>query len=236
MSSRESDSAYPSPRGANPGRRTADGADAYPSGTPPYGTGLPGAAAFAHGRSDDPFGTATQGAGLGGPEAAVDDVPRTETTLTTRVRINIPGSRPIPPVVVRSPVKNEEPPAGPGAPRQRAEAAGSPVLGLVDTGTTEVPPNLPPEWQEGGPQGTPAGGPSGGGQARPDGASESESTGAWFRPRQKGRQDTGAAPVLAGTPGAAPQPAPQASQAAAQAAPQTAPRPAAGAPRPTPQG
>ncbi|MBB1258168.1 hypothetical protein [Streptomyces alkaliterrae] len=30
--------------------------------------------------------------------------PKTETTLTTRVRINIPGSRPIPPVVVRKPV------------------------------------------------------------------------------------------------------------------------------------
>lgn len=30
--------------------------------------------------------------------------PRTETVLTTRIRINVPGSRPIPPVVVRTPV------------------------------------------------------------------------------------------------------------------------------------
>ncbi|MFE6189303.1 helix-turn-helix domain-containing protein [Streptomyces sp. NPDC056465] len=30
--------------------------------------------------------------------------PRTETTLTTRIRINIPGSRPIPPVVMRTPI------------------------------------------------------------------------------------------------------------------------------------
>ncbi|WP_338896252.1 hypothetical protein WBG99_11600 [Streptomyces sp. TG1A-60] len=36
------------------------------------------------------------------------DGPRTETTLTTRVRINIPGSRPIPPVVVRKPVGDGE--------------------------------------------------------------------------------------------------------------------------------
>ncbi|CBG70236.1 conserved hypothetical protein [Streptomyces scabiei 87.22] len=36
------------------------------------------------------------------------DGPRTETTLTTRVRINIPGSRPIPPVVVRKPVADGE--------------------------------------------------------------------------------------------------------------------------------
>lgn len=36
------------------------------------------------------------------------DGPKTETTLTTRVRINIPGSRPIPPVVVRTPVGDGE--------------------------------------------------------------------------------------------------------------------------------
>nr|WP_234046271.1 hypothetical protein [Streptomyces adelaidensis] len=36
------------------------------------------------------------------------DGPKTETTLTTRVRINIPGSRPIPPVVVRTPVGDRE--------------------------------------------------------------------------------------------------------------------------------
>lgn len=36
------------------------------------------------------------------------DGPKTETTLTTRVRINIPGSRPIPPVVVRKPVGDGE--------------------------------------------------------------------------------------------------------------------------------
>ncbi|MGG8406080.1 hypothetical protein ACM614_05415, partial [Streptomyces sp. 12297] len=38
------------------------------------------------------------------PSSPESDEPRTETTLTTRIRINIPGSRPIPPVVVRKPV------------------------------------------------------------------------------------------------------------------------------------
>ncbi|MFF8830273.1 hypothetical protein [Streptomyces sp. NPDC015131] len=54
------------------------------------------------------------------------DEPRTETTLTTRIRINIPGSRPIPPVVVRKPVAEGEGPATAPAPRaaeQRPPAA-----------------------------------------------------------------------------------------------------------------
>ncbi|MEV6211683.1 peptidoglycan binding domain-containing protein [Kitasatospora sp. NPDC051914] len=238
MSSRESDSAYPQSRGGNPGRRPADGADAYPSGTPPYGTGLPGAAAFAHGRSDDPFGTASQAAAVGGQEAPADDVPKTETTLTTRMRINIPGSRPIPPIVVRSPVKNEEPPAAPadaGAPRHRSEGGGgSPVLGVMEAGTASAPPKLPPEWQEGAPGGQ-------GGQGPQGGPSESESTGAWFRPRQRGRQDAGPAPAPTGAPAGAPagrpnptpQPGPGAAPqpAAASGAPQAAQRATAPGPR-----
>ncbi|MFC9591900.1 hypothetical protein ACFTUC_19190 [Streptomyces sp. NPDC056944] len=40
--------------------------------------------------------------------SAPPEEPKTETTLTTRIRINIPGSRPIPPVVVRKTV-NEAP-------------------------------------------------------------------------------------------------------------------------------
>ncbi|MFD7666917.1 hypothetical protein [Streptomyces sp. NPDC059788] len=39
--------------------------------------------------------------------AAKPEEPKTETTLTTRIKINIPGSRPIPPVVVRKPVGEE---------------------------------------------------------------------------------------------------------------------------------
>ncbi|MFF4846599.1 hypothetical protein [Streptomyces sp. NPDC001194] len=43
------------------------------------------------------------------PSTPDTDGPKTETTLTTRIRINIPGSRPIPPVVVRKPVAAAEP-------------------------------------------------------------------------------------------------------------------------------
>ncbi|WP_405978756.1 hypothetical protein [Streptomyces sp. NBC_00158] len=43
------------------------------------------------------------------------DGPKTETHLTTRIRINIPGSRPIPPVVVRKPVKDGAQDASPAA-------------------------------------------------------------------------------------------------------------------------
>ncbi|WP_431784198.1 hypothetical protein [Streptomyces chumphonensis] len=51
--------------------------------------------------------------------------PKTETTLTTRIRINIPGSRPIPPVVMRKPVSEEEVRADEGAPAP--DAAGPPT-------------------------------------------------------------------------------------------------------------
>ncbi|MFI5675098.1 hypothetical protein [Streptomyces cellulosae] len=81
--SRETDSPSSGPNGR--------GGAAYPSGTPPYGTPAV---------SD------------GGPDAdrsaARPEERKTETTLTTRIRINIPGSRPIPPVVVRQPVGDTE--------------------------------------------------------------------------------------------------------------------------------
>ncbi|MFG2717490.1 hypothetical protein ACGFW5_04150 [Streptomyces sp. NPDC048416] len=77
--SRETDSSSSGPQG----RGTAG----YPSGTPPYGTPSP--------------------AGQDTPEPAAEpDEPKTETTLTTRIRINIPGSRPIPPVVMRTPMSD----------------------------------------------------------------------------------------------------------------------------------
>ncbi|MEU3086670.1 hypothetical protein ACWCQ0_21580 [Streptomyces massasporeus] len=77
--SRETDTPSSGPNGR--------GGAAYPSGTPPYGTPTVSDAGTDAGRS------ATR------PEER-----KTETTLTTRIRINIPGSRPIPPVVVRKPV------------------------------------------------------------------------------------------------------------------------------------
>ncbi|MGQ4386991.1 hypothetical protein [Streptomyces sp. SAS_270] len=79
--SRETDSSSSGPNGR--------GGAAYPSGTPPYGT----PAASENGADEGRSAAGTP------PEER-----RTETTLTTRIRINIPGSRPIPPVVVRTPV------------------------------------------------------------------------------------------------------------------------------------
>ncbi|SOB82269.1 hypothetical protein [Streptomyces sp. 1331.2] len=204
MSSRESDNAHPTPRRTGP--------DAYPSGTPPYGTpGLPGG------------DRASAGAGQGAASGGEDDGPKTETTLTTRVRINIPGSRPIPPVVVRSTVKNEDAPAEEaqaaaeqGGPRHRSAPA-SPVLGVMEGGDrSATPPNLPPEWEI---------------PAIPAATSESESTGAWFRPRQKKAQPTEPAPaaVPSGAPSAPEGPA--ASGTAAAPRPQAARQGASGAAR-----
>ncbi|SDC65376.1 hypothetical protein [Streptomyces prasinopilosus] len=84
--SRETDTPSTGPNGR--------GGAAYPSGTPPYGIPAVPAEAAAAGRP------AT------GPDEQRADERKTETTLTTRVRINIPGSRPIPPVVVRKAVKD----------------------------------------------------------------------------------------------------------------------------------
>ncbi|MFB7906223.1 peptidoglycan binding domain-containing protein [Kitasatospora sp. NPDC056076] len=212
MSSRESDNANPTPRRTGP--------DAYPSGTPPYGT---------------PAGPGGDRADTG--SGGEDDGPKTETTLTTRVRINIPGSRPIPPVVVRSTVKNETargddgpadpfaPGTEPGGPRHRSAPA-SPVLGVMEGGSgSATPPNLPPEWQI---------------PPIPPATSESESTGAWFRPRQKKAPAAEPAPaaVPVGAPSVPSTPeAPAVPGPGAEARPQSAPngaRPApdAGAARP----
>ncbi|MEV7597793.1 peptidoglycan binding domain-containing protein [Kitasatospora sp. NPDC089797] len=208
MSSRESDNANPTPRRTGP--------DAYPSGTPPYGTpgpGFPGGDRAAAGAD----------AGSGGE----DDGPKTETTLTTRVRINIPGSRPIPPVVVRSTVKNEpakseegpaEQAADPAGPRHRSAPA-SPVLGVMEGGgRSATPPNLPPEWQI---------------PPIPPATSESESTGAWFRPRQK--KAPAAEPAPAAVPAGAPSAPETRSGTAAEARPQAAPNGALPAPAATGQ-
>ncbi|MGW4565277.1 hypothetical protein ACWEN3_23580, partial [Streptomyces sp. NPDC004561] len=101
--SRETDTPSSGPNGR--------GGAAYPSGTPPYGTPM---------ASDD----ATDA----GRSAKQPEERKTETTLTTRIRINIPGSRPIPPVVVRKPVAesgntaDEAPKADPRPPAAPAPA------------------------------------------------------------------------------------------------------------------
>lgn len=75
------------------------GGAAYPSGTPPYGSRQ---YPSLHPSQDGPEETAAA--------PAPPEEPKTETTLTTRIRINIPGSRPIPPVVVRKTVNEASAP------------------------------------------------------------------------------------------------------------------------------
>ncbi|MEU0477198.1 hypothetical protein ABZ333_32965, partial [Streptomyces olivaceus] len=94
--SRETDSPSSGPHGR--------GGAAYPSGTPPYGTP-----------------TASDAGADAGRSAARPEERKTETTLTTRIRINIPGSRPIPPVVVRKPVGDAEGAADDGRETKAAE-------------------------------------------------------------------------------------------------------------------
>lgn len=162
--SRETDSSSSGPQGR--------GGAAYPSGTPPYGSPAQGAA--------------SDGAADGAQRQAADerpDEPKTETTLTTRIRINIPGSRPIPPVVMRTPMAESDvngprpqgtghgtdgPDAGDGAGRPGvASGAGGPgSAGLSPSGSAPA-------------------GPSSAGPPSPAAPAE-EKTSDWFAPRKGG--------------------------------------------------
>ncbi|MEV6020979.1 MULTISPECIES: hypothetical protein [unclassified Streptomyces] len=118
--SRETDSSSSGPNGR--------GGAAYPSGTPPYGT--PAAS--------------ENGADAGRSAAAGPTEERkTETTLTTRIRINIPGSRPIPPVVVRTPVADADASSGGGDGTQTGtpapQAASSPAGAAGPSATVPAP-------------------------------------------------------------------------------------------------
>ncbi|MBT2677235.1 hypothetical protein J7E95_41925 [Streptomyces sp. ISL-14] len=113
--SRETDTPSSGPNGR--------GGAAYPSGTPPYGTPMASDSGRDAGRS-----------------AAQPEERKTETTLTTRIRINIPGSRPIPPVVVRKPVAEAESAADTETPAPSAATS-------MSTGTVE--PSADPAAQAG---------------------------------------------------------------------------------------
>ncbi|MGW5674499.1 peptidoglycan binding domain-containing protein [Streptomyces sp. NPDC003860] len=154
--SRETDSSSSGPQGR--------GGAAYPSGTPPYGS--------------------RRYAGADGepkPDAAKSE-PKTETTITTRIRINIPGSRPIPPVVMRKPVNESEsatPAPGPGGEGEAERTAAMPVFDAA------APP--------------PAPGAGTGTEPRPD-AGGPEPTSDWFAPRKSGTNGAGLR-VPTGPPG-----------------------------------
>ncbi|MFD0317119.1 hypothetical protein [Streptomyces flavalbus] len=204
--SRETDSPSSGPNGR--------GAAAYPSGTPPYGT------------PTGPGGTTDAGRTAAQPEDR-----KTETTLTTRIRINIPGSRPIPPVVVRKPVGETEDagtaegetPTTSGAAPAAAQRANEPRANGAPGGP-------------GGAGGTGGPGGSGASGSGPDtsGAGAEEKTSDWFAPRKSPAPKAGAGGAAAN--GSAPSGASPAPGAPGTAAPRpggavgsgTAP----GAPRP----
>ncbi|MEU3978596.1 hypothetical protein AB0F77_00580 [Streptomyces sp. NPDC026672] len=113
--SRETDTPSSGPNGR--------GGAAYPSGTPPYGTPMVSGDGTDAGRA-----------------AAQPEERKTETTLTTRIRINIPGSRPIPPVVVRTPVADAD---GPAADDTAADAQPKPAPAAARAPETPAEPAAP---------------------------------------------------------------------------------------------
>ncbi|MEU3521773.1 hypothetical protein ABZ770_42210 [Streptomyces sp. NPDC006654] len=154
--SRETDTPSSGPNGR--------GGAAYPSGTPPYGTPM---------ASDDAAGA--------GRSAAQPEERKTETTLTTRIRINIPGSRPIPPVVVRTPVTDTD-----AVPSEETGTHALPTGAAAPTGTVEPP-------------------------AAEAGAASAAANSDWFAPRKSGPAkggQRGPAGNGAGTPGGSPAAAP----------------------------
>ncbi|MFG2971814.1 peptidoglycan binding domain-containing protein [Streptomyces sp. NPDC048331] len=128
------------------------------------------------------------------PSTPDADGPKTETTLTTRIRINIPGSRPIPPVVVRKAMGTNSGSAG--ADEQ--------------TGPEPTPEQAPPPLaQRRGPQPTRIEAAPEPDRAQPPApapaAEPEEATSNWFAPRKPAAQAPAPAPAPAAQmpPGAA---------------------------------
>ncbi|MFI6337036.1 hypothetical protein [Streptomyces sp. NPDC050535] len=194
--SRETDSSSSGPNGR--------GGAAYPSGTPPYGTP----------QVSDSGADAGRSAAGAPPEER-----KTETTLTTRIRINIPGSRPIPPVVVRTTVADAD------VSPQGADRPGGGAGGGVEPPRAPTLPNGASAVMD-----APAG-------AAPAPAAPEDKTSDWFAPRKSGAPKGGpgggstnaAALPVGSAPGGAPGPA-GAQGPAAGGGRHSAPQP--GGPRP----
>ncbi|MFC9427785.1 hypothetical protein [Streptomyces sp. NPDC056987] len=160
--SRETDSSSSGPQGR--------GGAAYPSGTPPYGSRQ---YPSLHPQQDAPEETETA-------SAAQPDEPRTETTLTTRIRINIPGSRPIPPVVMRTPMSDVDSTEGRGVPV--GERTGSTPKATAAPDMSETRPiDLVGEQRSAARAGQADKGEGGDG-----GDDRSKPTSDWFAPRKAG--------------------------------------------------
>ncbi|WP_327177793.1 hypothetical protein OG599_22600 [Streptomyces sp. NBC_01335] len=175
--SRETDSSSSGPQGR--------GGAAYPSGTPPYGSRQ---YPSLHPTQDgvDPAPESAQES----PRSSRPDEPRTETTLTTRIRINIPGSRPIPPVVMRTPMAEGDNTSDPE--RTAVTPLPGPGAGVPAPGQPAGESASGAEAREGGdPEGAPAEPPA-----------KEKPTSDWFAPRK-----TPAANSVLGTPGTSAGPA-----------------------------
>lgn len=159
-------------------------------------TDSPSSGPQARGGTAHPPGSEPYAAPAGEPTAQPGE-PKTETTLTTRIRINIPGSRPIPPVVVRKPVGEaggdsggetsgaDGNTAGPGGPSGTASGAGPSTAGAPG-----------PNGAPGKPGSAGSGGTSANGGGKP--------TSSWFAPRKP--PSGGAQGAPAGANGGAPAP------------------------------
>ncbi|MEV4945169.1 hypothetical protein [Streptomyces sp. NPDC053755] len=158
------------------------GGAAYPSGTPPYGS--------RQYPSLHPTQDAVEESAAAGPPRSQPqpEEPKTETTLTTRIRINIPGSRPIPPVVVRKTV--------------------------ADTGADPAAPDTSGDGGKAAPAPAPAPAPA----ARPEPAApapapetaakaEEKPTSDWFAPRKPAAPSAPSAPATPPAPSGSADPA-----------------------------
>ncbi|MFF7491819.1 hypothetical protein [Streptomyces rubiginosohelvolus] len=194
--SRETDSSSSGPQGR--------GGAAYPSGTPPYGSRqYPSLHPSQDGSDENPESV----------DPPRPEEPKTETTLTTRIRINIPGSRPIPPVVMRTPMAASDisgdggsdtertgvtprpgtPPAAPGPGASASAGAGSPDRsGGPSAGSNGGAPA--DRSRDGGPAADPAPGEK---PAREKSGSD------WFAPRKTPAAGPAAAGQGIGGPGGA---------------------------------
>lgn len=165
--SRETNSSSSGPQGR--------GGPPYAPGAEPYGSG-----------PEEP----TERAAAGADAQSAADEPKTETTLTTRIRINIPGSRPIPPVVMRKPVGEGEDDSG--ADRDRAAGDTEPRRGPDAATASGAGAQGAPGAGGSGPAAASGSG-TGAGGARPgsgSGAAGGESprpTSDWFAPRKPPR-------------------------------------------------
>ncbi|MFG3408201.1 hypothetical protein [Streptomyces sp. NPDC048142] len=180
--SRETDTSSSGPQGR--------GGAAYPSGTPPYGSRqYPSLHPSQDGSDENPESV----------DPSRPEEPKTETTLTTRIRINIPGSRPIPPVVMRTPMAEGDTAGG----RSDAERTGA----APRPGTPPPAPGSGPGDRFAGPDGgAPAdrsrdGGPAAGPTPAEKPARE-KSGSDWFAPRKAPATGPGAATQGADAPGA----------------------------------